>query len=163
MGLDYRTIFKELNELGIDYLVVGGLAMNFHGVPRMTYDVDLMILLQPENIRKLTSQLRAWGYKPKVPIELEDFATEAKRPSWIREKGMKALNFYAEGLPIGEIDIVIDCPISYVELKNRSVKVELGEVKVPVVSIHDLIQLKKEAGRKQDIADIESLELVLEK
>jgi hypothetical protein len=57
MELDYQTIFREFNRLEIDYLVVGGLAVNFHGVPRMTYDIDLMILLQSENILKLLSQL----------------------------------------------------------------------------------------------------------
>ena len=46
MDLDYKTIFRELNESGVDYLVVGGLAVNFHGIPRMTYDIDLMILLE---------------------------------------------------------------------------------------------------------------------
>ena len=51
MELDFQRIFKELNKLKIDYLVIGGLAVNFHGVPRMTYDIDLMLLLRPENIK----------------------------------------------------------------------------------------------------------------
>ena len=41
MNLDYKKIFKGLNSAGIDYLVVGGLAVNFHGIPRMTYDMDI--------------------------------------------------------------------------------------------------------------------------
>jgi len=57
MELDFQTIFKELNRIGIDYLVVGGLAVNFHGVPRMTYDIDLMVLLEPENILKFVTKL----------------------------------------------------------------------------------------------------------
>ena len=48
--LDYRTIFQLLNDQGIDYLVVGGVAVNIHGVPRMTYDVDLMVSLEGENL-----------------------------------------------------------------------------------------------------------------
>jgi predicted nucleotidyltransferase len=163
MDLDYKAIFKTLNELKVDYLVVGGLAVNFHGVPRMTYDIDLMILLQAENIRKLTAQLKAWGYKPKVPIDPLDLADDTKRMSWIQSKGMKAFNFYSESLPVGEIDLVIDSPVPYVELKKRAVKIELEGVAIPVVSIPDLIELKKNAGREQDLADVESLELVLEK
>jgi Holliday junction resolvase-like predicted endonuclease len=161
--LDYKAIFKKLNGLNIDYLVVGGLAVNFHGVPRMTYDIDLMISLEGENIRKLMSLLTTWGYRPKVPLNPEDLADEAVRTSWIRDKGMKALNLYSESLPVGEIDLVIDSPISYVELKKRAVKIELEGSDVPTVSIHDLIQLKKHAGRKQDLADIEHLRRVLEK
>jgi hypothetical protein len=163
MDLDYQTIFKGFNRLGIDYLVVGGLAVNFHGVPRMTYDIDLMILLQSENILKLVSQLTRWGYKPKIPIDPKDLADEKKRNSWIRDKEMKALNFYSEKLPIGEIDLVFESPIPYDKLKERSVKVELQEEKVPLISIHDLIELKIKAGRKQDLTDAEHLRRILEK
>ena len=53
MNLDYRKIFKELNKSKIEYLVVGGLAVNFHGIPRMTYDLDLMLLMESDNILKM--------------------------------------------------------------------------------------------------------------
>ena len=163
MELDFQTIFKELNGLGIDYLVVGGLAVNFHGVPRMTYDIDLMILLEPENVLKLVTKLTQWGYKPKIPVDPRDLADGMKRNSWVHDKGMKALNFYSETLPIGEIDILIDTPVPYEELKGRAIKVELQDEKIPTVSIHDLIELKLRAGRKQDLADVEHLRMVLEK
>lgn len=162
MELDFQTIFKELNELGIDYLVIGGLAVNFHGVPRMTYDIDLMVLLEPENILKLVTKLTQWGYRPKIPIDPRDLADEMKRNSWVHEKGMKTLSFYSETLPIGEIDIFVDTPIPYEELRSRAIRVELQEDKIPTVSIHDLIELKLRAGRKQDLADVEHLRMVLE-
>ena len=163
MELDFQTIFRELNSLGIDYLVVGGLAVNFHGVPRMTYDIDLMVHLEPENILKLVTKLTQWGYKPKIPIDPRDLADEGKRDSWVHEKGMKALNFYSETLPIGEIDIIIDTPIPYEELRNRAIRIELQDERISVVSIHDLIELKLRAGRKQDLADVEHLRMVLER
>jgi hypothetical protein len=163
IDLDYKGIFKELNRLKIDYLVVGGLAVNFHGVPRMTYDIDLMILLKSDNILKLITKLTRWGYKPKIPIDPKDLADRTKRNSWIRDKGMKALNFYSEKLPIGEIDLVFDSPIPYDKLKSRAVKIEFQGGRIPVVSIRDLIELKQRAGRKQDLADVEHLKLVLEK
>ena len=163
MDLDFQTIFKELNRLGINYLVVGGLAVNFHGVPRMTYDIDLMVLLERENILKLINRLTQWGYRPKIPVDPRELADEIKRSSWVHEKGMKALNFYSEALPIGEIDIVIDSPIPYEELRSRAIKVELQNEKIPTVSIHDLIELKLQAGRKQDLADVEHLRMVLER
>lgn len=76
---------------------------------------------------------------------------------------MKALNFYSEILPIGEIDILIDSPIPYEELRSRAIRVELQDEKIPTVSIHDLIELKLRAGRKQDFADVENLRVVLER
>jgi len=163
MELDYKTIFKELNELGIDYLVVGGLAVNLFGVPRLTYDIDLMILLETENIRKLVNKITQWGYKPKIPANPMDFADESKRNTWIHEKGMKAFNFFSGHLPVGEIDIVINSPISYKTLKDRAVVIELQEVRIPVVSIHHLIELKLHAGRKQDLSDVEYLKIIIEK
>jgi len=161
--LDYHAIFKKLNKLGIDYLVVGGLAVNFHGVPRMTYDIDLMVLLRRDNILMLVKILIQWGYKPKIPVDPRDLADEAKRKFWIQEKNMKALNFYSESLPIGEIDLVFDSPIPYDELSKRAVMIELQGEKIPTVSIHDLIELKLHSGRKQDLADVEHLKMVLER
>jgi predicted nucleotidyltransferase len=163
MELDYKTIFKELNKLNIDYLVVGGLAVNFHGVPRMTYDIDLMILLQSDNILNLVNRLTQWGYKPKIPIDPRELADTSKRDSWIKDKGMQAVNFYSETLSIGEIDIVIDAPIPYDKLKSKAVTIKLEEVKIPTISIHDLIELKSQTGRKQDLSDVEHLRMVLER
>jgi predicted nucleotidyltransferase len=163
MELDFQSIFKELNTQKIDYLVVGGLAVNFHGVPRMTYDIDLMILLQQENISKFVTKLTDWGYRPKIPVNPMDLADEAKRKSWVQEKRMKAINFYSETLPIGEIDIIFDSLIPYDELKSRAVLIEIGSEKIPTVSIHDLIKLKQNSGRKQDLADVEYLKMILER
>jgi predicted nucleotidyltransferase len=163
MELDFHSIFKRLNKQKIDYLIVGGLAVNLHGVPRMTYDIDIMISLEAKNVSKLITKLTNWGYRPKVPINPMELADETKRNFWVQEKGMKALNFYSDKLPIGEIDIVIDSPISYNELKERAVMIELQEEKIPTVSIHDLIELKLKSGRKQDIADAEYLRMILER
>jgi hypothetical protein len=129
----------------------------------MTYDIDLMILLEKENIIKLIDILTKWGYKPKVPVNPHDLSDKTKRNSWINNKGMKAFNLYSDSQPIGEIDIVIDSPMTYDELKSRAVFIELPGCPVPVVSIRDLIRLKSHAGRKQDLADVEHLKLILEK
>lgn len=163
MELDYKTIFEELNEEHIDYLVVGGLAVNFHGIPRMTYDIDLMIHLDSANILKLVSKFLNWGYRPRVPVNPEDLADEKKRRNWIQNKNMKAFTFYNERQPIGEVDLVMESPIPYDELRARAITMELEGQEIPVVSIEDLIELKLEAGRKQDISDVENLRAILEK
>lgn len=161
--IDYQSFFRELNELGIDYLVIGGLAVNFHGIPRMTYDIDLMISFESENVFKVVNKILEWGFRPKVPIDPLDLADEAIRNSWIRDKGMKALSFYSETFSIGEIDLIVDSPIPYDRLKKGAVMIELQGGKVPTVSIRDLIELKLHAGRKQDESDVEHLKMILEK
>ena len=162
MDLDYKAIFKELNTEKIDYVVVGGLAVNFHGIPRMTYDIDLLIQLEPKNILKVISKLKAWGYRPRAPVNPEDLANAEKRTSWIRDKGMKAFSFHSDREPIGEIDLIIDSPIPYSSLKSRAIVLDVAGEKVPVISINDLIELKLQAGRKQDLSDVEHLKEVLE-
>ena len=159
--LDYREIFKGLNEQGVDYLVAGGLAVNLHGVPRMTYDIDLIISLESSNVRKLLDKLKEWGYRPKIPVDPMAVVDETTRAIWSREKGMKALTFRNDKAPISEIDILFDLPLPYGELRQRSVAVDLQGVRVPVVSIRDLIELKRASGREQDAADIRYLEVVL--
>lgn len=161
--LDFQTIFAELNNQGIDYVVVGGLAVNLHGIPRMTYDIDLMVLLEEQNILRIVNKLTGWGYRPKVPVDPRDLADDQKRDFWMREKGMKALNFYSESQPIGEIAIVIDASAPYRDLKTRAVYMEIGGERIPVISIHDLIEMKMRAGRKQDLSDVEHLRIILEK
>jgi len=84
----------------------------------MTYDIDLMILLEPGNIRKLVDKLKEWGYRSKVPVDPAALADEETRNSWIKQEGMKAFNFYSDTLPIGEIDLVIESPVPYTEFKN---------------------------------------------
>jgi len=161
MALDYRTIFSELNKAKIDYLVVGGLAVNFYGIPRMTYDMDLMIALNSENISKLVSRLTDWGYRPRVPANPKDLIDEKERQTWISEKNMKAFSFFHEKEAIGEIDILIDLPAPYEEFRKRAMLFDLEGTKVPVISIQDLIELKSRAGRQQDLSDVQHLKGIL--
>jgi len=163
MELDYNVIFRELNEAGIDYIVVGGLAVNFHGIPRMTYDIDLVILPEPGNILKMVDKLGDWGYKTKVPVDPRELANEAKRKQWIEEKGMMAVSFYSDISPLAEIDLLFELPIPYTDLKKRSVSFDLGDVMIPTIAIQDLIDIKIQAGRKQDLSDVEHLKMIVER
>ena len=163
MNLDYKKIFKGLNKAKIDYLVVGGLAVNFHGIPRMTYDLDLMLLLESNNILNMVAKLNKWGYRPRAPVDPRDLADTAKRESWIVEKGMKAFSFSSPSSPIGEIDLVVEAPIPYDQLKARAMIITLEEEGIPVISLEDLITVKAAAGRHQDLMDIEHLQRIRKK
>lgn len=162
MPLDYQTIFSELNSGGIDYLLAGGLAVNFHGIPRMTYDIDLLIALDPENILKVVSKLSEWEYRPRAPVNPTDLADETIRNQWILEKNMRAFSFYNEMEALAEIDLIIDFPLPYAELKARAKIFSIGRTEVPVVSIADLIAFKTATGRRQDLSDADHLRGILE-
>mgnify|MGYP001561710270 CR=1 FL=1 len=162
--LDYLAIFKKLNEAGIEYIVVGGVAINLYGIPRMTYDIDLLLNLEDQNVRKFVQLLNKWGFKPKVPVDIMDLGEEDKREDWIRNKHMKAFNLVNPQWAISEIDIVIDSPVDYEKGHERVNYIVLQGVSIPVLSIDDLIKMKEKTGRLQDNADIRYLrELKYEK
>lgn len=157
MILDYLGIFKELNRKKIKYIVVGGMAVNFLGVPRMTYDIDILLDLEDKNLERFLDLMKKWGFKPKVPVYIMDFAHERCREEWIKNKNMKAFCLKNPDWPIGEIDIIIDSPVDYERASKNLLLVNLSGIAIPTISKKDLITMKARSGRKQDKEDIESL------
>ena len=74
-----QAILEGLNDAGVLYLIAGGLAVNAHGVLRFTADVDVVVHLVPDNIRKAFDALGALGYRPIVPVTSEGFADPETR------------------------------------------------------------------------------------
>jgi hypothetical protein len=159
--LDYLGIFKELNRKKIKYIVVGGMAVNFHGIPRTTYDIDLLLYLEDKNLNKFLRLLKSWGFKPKVPVDIMDFADKNKRAVWIKNKNMKAFNLYNPDWAVREIDIIIDSPVHYQKAKKSIKFSRLYDVDIPIISISDLILMKRKSNREQDKSDIKSLRKIL--
>jgi hypothetical protein len=95
-------------------------------------------------------------------VDPGELADRDKRNSWILDKNMKAFTFYSGSEAIAEIDILIDSPISYEALKGRAVVFDIEGVRVPVVSVLDLIEMKMKSGRQQDLSDVEHLKIILE-
>jgi len=158
---DYLEIFSQLNANKIKYIIVGGLAINIHGIPRATYDIDLLLDMNKENLEKFILLMKKLGFKPKVPVEIEDFLSEEKRKRWIEEKNMKAFSLYNPKFTITEIDVVINTSISYKDAIKNVVHKKICDILLPVISIKDIIKMKTSSSRKQDIADIEMLKKLL--
>jgi 3-phosphoglycerate kinase len=158
--LDYLGIFKELNKKKIRYIVVGGMAVNFHGIPRTTYDIDLLLYLEDKNLKKFLQLMKKWGFKPRVPVDIMDFANKTNRQDWIKNKNMKAFNLVNPDWAVREIDIIIDSPVDYQKaVKNVKIS-KLYDVNIPTISISDLILMKSKSNREQDKSDIENLKKV---
>lgn len=152
--LDYLAIFKKLNERKIKYVVVGGIAVNFYGIPRMTYDIDLILYLEDNNLQKFLRLMKLWDFKPKIPVDIMDFAKEEKRQDWIKNKNMKAFNLVNPDWAVSEIDIIIDTPVDYQQASKCINYISIHGVCVPTISMGDLMRMKKASGRKQDKSDI---------
>lgn len=155
--LDYLAIFKKLNEKGIKYIVVGGIAVNLYGIPRMTYDIDLLLDIEDDNLKKFLTIMKKWGFKPKAPVNIMDFVLKEKREEWIKNKHMKAFSFVNTEWAISEIDVVIDSPVDYRKAHEKINHITLQNISIPVISIDNLMKMKHATGRKQDEADIRYL------
>lgn len=159
----FEAIIRALNEAEVRYLVAGGLAVNAHGYLRFTNDVDFVIQLIPDNIGRAFAALAALGYKPLVPVTAEQFADQATRESWIRDKGMQVLQLWSDRHRATSIDIFVREPFPFdEEYANSLIKPLYGTVEVRFVSIPTLIKMKEAAGREQDRIDIEHLRMRLE-
>ena len=91
----YFDILKELFNRKIDYLIVGGLAVNLYGVPRVTQDIDIILALDKENILKLNGIFSSLGYVPRLPgVDPEELADPVIREDWTVNKNLKAFSFY---------------------------------------------------------------------
>lgn len=156
----YEEVLRKLNECNVKYLVAGGLAVNLHGVPRMTQDLDLLIELDEENILIILKALGSIGYIPRLPVRGEDFADKEIRDRWMKEKNMKAFTLAHSIKPFQEVDLLFDSAVDYeAAALNMEIR-KAGDLSIPVVSIDDLIVMKSAAGRKQDMSDVRMLETV---
>lgn len=158
----YKEILKRLQDEQFEYLVVGGLAVNLHGYSRITNDLDILILLSEENIGKFVRVIKSLNYKPKVPVELEDFISEDNRKKWIEEKNMKVFSVYNPKNELEHIDVLLVYSLNFKDVYQRKVVYKVQDTEIPTISIQDLIKLKKEAGRKIDELDINVLTRILE-
>jgi len=138
--------------------VVGGIAVNLHGFPRVTGDLDIMLDLNDgKSVNGFVEVVKVLGFKPKIPVQVDDFAIPSKRKSWIEEKNMKVFSVYNPSQEIEHIDVLIENLIDFDKAYKTREIVNAGNLKVPVVSIDDLIKLKKISGRKRDEIDIAAL------
>lgn len=160
---DLKPVFEALSKADVRYLVVGGLAVNVHGLRRYTQDLDLVVQLVPANVERAFQALQSVGYSPAVPVTASQFADRTTREGWIREKGMQVLNFFSDLRRETPVDVFVTDPFQFDEEFERAVVKPLGDVQVRVVSLSTLIDMKKAAGRPQDLIDVDNLELGLRK
>ena len=159
-----EAIIRTLNDAEVRYLVVGGLAVAAHGYGRVTFDVDLVVQLQPDNVRRAMSALQALGYNPLVPERAEGFADPATRERWIREKNPLVFQMYSEQHRETQIDLFITEPFDFDSEYALAKRVEFSPgLNVPFVRLETLIQMKERADREKDREDLRQLKLVHER
>ena len=154
-----ERIFQALNRGGVQYLVVGGFAVNAYGIARLTMDIDLVIGLRRENILRGLQSLAQAGFGPALPITPAEFADPANRQRWRDEKGMRVLKMWSAQFSLTPLGIFVYEPFDFAAEYAAAPRVKLGEgLDVPIVRLPTLLAMKREAGRPQDLADIQAIE-----
>lgn len=154
----YLELFKALQRHNVRYVLVGGLAMNLHGVPRMTMDVDLMLALDAANLQGFFDVAAELRLKPSLPLALSQLADPSKREEWIKQRNMIAFSLVGGERNIPTVDVLIGVDVPFEEAYGRREIRTLSGVGVSLASLEDMLTLKRLAGRAQDVADIEHLE-----
>jgi hypothetical protein len=152
----YEEILREFQKQKVKYVLVGGIAVNLLGFLRSTADMDILIEMSNDNLKKAVTILKNKRYHVKQPVDPIGIADEKTRHDWIHNKHMKAFNFYKED-ELKEVGIIIDSPVSYEDAKKNLLEIKIEDMILPIISIDNLIKMKKKSGRSIDKFDIEEL------
>jgi len=153
----YLEVFRALEEHKVRYLLVDALAMNLHGVPRMTMDIDLVIALDTTNLEGFIGAAVSLQLQPVLPIALSDLLDSENRDHWAKDCNMIAFALRPPQADGPTVDILIDPPVDIGTALDRAEYRDLGPTTAVLASIEDMILLKEKTGRVQDKADIDHL------
>lgn len=142
---DFRDLLIALADSGAEFVLVGGHAVAFHGHPRATKDMDVLIRASSSNAEKVYRALAAFG------APLQNFSVEAK--DFATYDGVLQI-----GLPPRRVDILNRADgVSFDEAIAEGAAFALDGRRIPVIGRAALIKNKRAAGRAQDAADVEIL------
>jgi hypothetical protein len=145
--MEIRNDFKELLELfnkhKVEYLVVGGYALAFHGAPRVTGDIDLFVRPTSDNAERILLALDEFGFGS-LSLSKDDFTT----PGMVVQLGV----------PPVRIDIITRVSgVSWEKADAGKIAGRYGDTLTFFIGREDFIANKKATGRKRDAADLEAL------
>jgi predicted nucleotidyltransferase len=140
---DFSEFLKLLNDHHVEYLLIGGYAVAFHGYPRTTADMDVWVALNQENADRLVEVLAQFG------IALDDSGTCLfLTPGNIVRMGLPPMRLKV----LNEID-----GVDFSECFERRVTDHWDGIEVPIISLADLRTNKLASGRHKDLDDLEHL------
>lgn len=152
-----EQLVATFNRLEIKYCIVGGYAVNLHGIPRMTYDIDIAIKMDAESIQNFQTAVKELNLSQMQPVDLSSLASEQKREELYRDKNLIAITFTDPANPVHEVDLLIYSDPPSDQLVEAADQLTLGKEKVYVANTDHLIRMKSASGRKQDLDDVRHL------
>ena len=129
--------------------------MALHGVVRATVDVDFVLSLSLHDFQLAERALEKIGLKSRLPVRAQDIIS--MREEYISRRNLLAWSFVDYNNPSRQVDILITRDRRDLEVQ----KISVGGRKILVASLAELLKMKKEAGRPQDLIDIENIKAKL--
>ena len=140
---DWRAFIELLNSHGVEYLVVGAVAMAHHGHPRYTGDLDVLVRNSADNARRLEAALEEFGFAG-MGLKASDF--------------VNSYRVIQLGAAPNRIDLLTSLTgVTFDEAWAGRVEAMLGNTRVNIIGRETLILNKKHTGRAQDKADLEAM------
>lgn len=153
--LDPVRIFAALERHDVEYLTIGGVAVNAHGHLRNTRDVDVLIEWTAENMRRLATALAELDAKL-FGVDADLLDVDPLDPEHLLNGGNFTLRTASGGLDLFDPD-EIPGGRPFEEMRPRAVEATVAGVRIRAVGLDDLIRLKRESGRDRDLEDVATL------
>jgi hypothetical protein len=149
-------VVRAFQSARVEFALCGGQAVALHGALRGTVDVDFVVKLGPANLERAEKVLtKDLALVSRIPIRSAEMAKF--RLEYIKKRNLKAWSFVDPTRLSDVVDLVITNDLAELSVVHK----EAWGQKIPVVSIGDLIAMKRESGRPQDLADVEALEMIM--
>jgi hypothetical protein len=149
-----HKVISVLEKSGIPYALVGGYAVTLHGAVRGTVDIDIAIAMDRVTFEKCEAALKSISLEPRLPVTAADVFNF--RDEYINNRNMVAWSFSNPKNPLEMVDILITEDAT----RLKTIRKEAFGLKLSVVTISELIAMKKKSARPQDIEDIKALEIL---
>jgi len=147
-----NKICHALEQQGVRYAIVGGYAVALHGAVRGTMDVDIAINWNLNSLRKAEEAMKEIGLVSRLPVSAREIFQF--REEYINNRNLVAWNFYNPADASQQVDIII----TY-DLKGKGLqRLDTRSGTLQILGLAELIQMKRESGRPQDIEDVKALE-----
>lgn len=153
-------LLQALSDQNVEYVLVGGLAVQLHGFLRATFDIDLVLAMDDGNLTRFIDVAKRFGLKPGIPVPIDSLRNAAQIEQWHREKGMLAFSLREPQAAGSVVDVLLRPEIPFEKLKANAVRGELFGRRVSIAAIDDLLIMKHSANRPKDQLDIVALEKI---
>jgi hypothetical protein len=150
-----EKICAALKRAGVRYAIVGGHAVALHGAVRGTVDIDVVISWSRKSLSSTEKALKEIGLVSRLPITADDIFDFRKE--YIENRNLTAWNFYNPD----DLSVQVDIIISYDLKGKRTKRIQLADGPIQILDLRELIKMKRESARPQDIEDVHALERLL--